>query len=105
VGYTMRMGLAAVIAFGCGQAAAQSTPVPAANPGQIAAPNVAKARGPVSHSKNRKPRHRVQAPGQAAAPSVAEDKGPSGAQSGSTAPANAAGAPAEAAAPSVAHNR
>jgi len=102
---TIGVGLAVALAFAGSEAHGQSAPTTAANPGHVAAPDVAKVRGPVSHSKNRTPRHRVQAPGQAGAPSVAEDKGVSGAQSGSTPPAKPAGAPAEAAAPSVAHNR
>jgi hypothetical protein len=105
MGNKMGVGLAVALAFACGEARAQSAPVPAASPGHVAAPDVAKARGPVSHSKNRAPMHRAQAPGQAGPPSVAEDKGASGAQSGSTPPAKPTGAPTEAAAPSVAHNR
>jgi len=93
--------LSAALILGAGHAIAQPSP----DPGHIAAPDVAGARGTTPHTRNHKPRHRVEAPGKAAAPSIAADKGPSGAPSANTPPSTPAGAPAEAAAPSVAHSR
>jgi hypothetical protein len=95
------VALTTALTLCAGQAIAQPSP----DPGHIAAPDVAGARGTSPHTRNHKPRHQVGAPGKAASPSISADKGTSGAPSGSSPPASPPGAPAEAAAPSVAHGR